>query len=268
MWKYIPRPGEKVPKPRGGRGADFMKIGQGDDGVEVVKTMWMTKTKDSAAALLSRSRLSLPPHQGTSSTSGAASKFIQVGTRVDTEQGDRVESQASGNGSEPNSLEQAKREFTGVRNASEIDANGVPQRNKASGIRAKGKRAAQLQNMTPESMHAQMEAARAKVARWSRSFMIFQFYTVPGRSAVAASVEMLLKGKSDVDNGSSMAESGQPPDDRDEETAERNEGLDETSRRMTSADRRILGWGGIENYYKGKGTPHSCEIIYHLPFIG
>jgi hypothetical protein len=58
------------------------------------------------------------------------------------------------------------------------------------------KKAAQLQHMTPEQMHAQMEAARAKVARWSRSFMIFQFYTVPGQSAVAASVQMLLKTKS------------------------------------------------------------------------
>jgi molybdenum cofactor biosynthesis enzyme MoaA len=46
------------------------------------------------------------------------------------------------------------------------------------------KRSQVLQDQfTPDQMKAQMEAAKAKVARWSRSFMIFQFYTVPGRPA-------------------------------------------------------------------------------------
>jgi hypothetical protein len=47
MWKYIPRPGEKVPKPRGSAGVDGMRIGTGGDGVEVAKTVWMTRTRSS-----------------------------------------------------------------------------------------------------------------------------------------------------------------------------------------------------------------------------
>jgi len=143
MWKYIPRPGEKVPRPRGRGMEDGARIGKGDDGVEVAGRSWITKTQSHREKANLNKR-----EQVTSPTMKEHEQSLQG---------------------------QAKKQF-----------------HQTTSFRVKAAKVLQDQ-FTPEQMKAQMEAAKAKVARWSRSFMIFQFYTVPGLSAVAAAAEEQMR---------------------------------------------------------------------------
>lgn len=74
MWKYIPRPGEKVPKPRGSAGVDGMRIGTGGDGVEVAKTVWMTRTRSSNDRTAAAARSLKSAKENASFADGASSK--------------------------------------------------------------------------------------------------------------------------------------------------------------------------------------------------
>lgn len=249
MWRYIPRPGEKVPKPRELSKIGDVKLGRGEDGLEVAKTLWMTKMKKSAGDGQSRRRTLRDETVERDPASGGNELSGEGGGKLKRKTMNKKKSVKKAGFAQPISLredaEVSRSEFAdGVSPSPSISGPGL---RKDASLRFRVKTASQLTHMTPEHMRAQMAKAQAKVAKWSRSFMIFQFYTVPGHSAVAASVESLLRqasplGRDLVAEGFRVEETG--------DVAQETKDIDEVARKIAGRERMVLGWGGIDNYYK------------------
>ena len=76
----------------------------------------------------------------------------------------------------------------------------------------------------------------------------FQFYSVPGESAVTESVKALLQPADDnaVESFGAYSPAGEAGDGK----KRKRPGLDSVAKKMAGA-RTVLGWGGIENYFRG-----------------
>ena len=247
MWRYIPRPGEKYPRPRvAGAVEDEQRIGRGKKGIKAATAAWLRKIKPSGepSGLLAEVRSIKGTADHLPSRNNASGRASPTGPG------------ASGRQS-PSFL--MSRKLTGGKGSAGafsfkvgLSATLAQARSMDSAALAKLHIAAlkQVSEATPDQMRAQMEAAKARVAKWSRSFMIFQFYSVPGESAVAASVKELLQPSDTSSRGSTDSPGGGSNGGGGDGTsnAKKRPGLDTVAKKMAGA-RTVLGWGGIENYY-------------------
>ena len=246
MWRYIPRPGEKYPRPRvAGAVEDEQRIGRGKKGVKAATAAWLRKIKPSGepSGLLAEVRSIKGTADHLPSRNNASGRASPTGPG------------ASGRQS-PSFL--MSRKLTGGKGSAGafsfkvgFSATLAQARSMDSAALAKLHIAAlkQVSEATPDQMRAQMEAAKARVAKWSRSFMIFQFYSVPGESAVAASVKALLQPSDTSSHGSTGSPGADLKSGGDgTSNARKRPGLDAVAKKMAGA-RTVLGWGGIENYY-------------------
>ena len=247
MWRYIPRPGEKYPRPRvAGAVEDEQRIGRGKKGIKAATAAWLRKIKPSGepSGLLAEVRSIKGTADHLPSRNNASGRASPTGPG------------ASGRQS-PSFL--MSRKLTGGKGSAGafsfkvgLSATLAQARSMDSAALAKLHIAAlkQVSEATPDQMRAQMEAAKARVAKWSRAFLIFQFYSVPGESAVAASVKALLQPSDTSSHGSIGSPGGGSNGGGGDGTsnARKRPGLDTVAKKMAGA-RTVLGWGGIENYY-------------------
>ena len=253
MWRYIPRPGEKYPRLRAAGGeADEVRIGRGKKGVKAATAAWLRRVKpaNDGGGLLAEVR----------SIKGTADHLPSRAA----ESGNAA---ASGSGRQSSSFLMSRKLTTGkgsgafsfkvglsatLAQARSMDANQLAKLHIAT--------LKQVSEATPDEMRAQMEAAKARVAKWSRSFMIFQFYSVPGESAVTESVKALLQPADDNNAAESFgtdSTAGKAGDGK-----RKRPGLDSVAKKMAGS-RTVLGWGGIENYFAAvpKNSPYFTRIL-------
>lgn len=253
MWRYIPRPGEKYPRLRAAGGTtDEARIGRGKKGVKAATAAWLRRVKpaNDGGGLLTEVK----------SIKGTADhlplRAAESGTAA-----------ASGSGRQSSSFLMSRKLTTGkgsgafsfkvglsatLAQARSLDASQLAKLHIAT--------LKQVSEATPDEMRAQMEAAKARVAKWSRSFMIFQFYSVPGESAVTESIKALLQPADDnaVESFGAYSPAGEAGDGK----KRKRPGLDSVAKKMAGA-RTVLGWGGIENYFAAvpKNSPYFTRIL-------
>ena len=167
MWRYIPRPGEKYPRLRAAGGTtDEAHIGRGKKGVKAATAAWLRRVKpaNDGGGLLTEVK----------SIKGTADhlplRAAESGTAA-----------ASGSGRQSPSFLMSRKLTPRARLAR--SRSGWIERHAGAGRSLDASQLAklhiatlkQVSEATPDEMRAQMEAAKARVAKWSRSFMIFSF---------------------------------------------------------------------------------------------
>ena len=252
MWRYIPRPGEKYPRLRAASGTtDEARIGRGKKGVKAATAAWLRRVK--------------PANDGGGLLTEVGS-IKGTADHLPSRAAESGNAAASGSGPQSPSFLMSRKLTAGKGSGAFSFKVGLS----ATLAQARSMDASQLAKLhiatlkqvseaTPDEMRAQMEAAKARVAKWSRSFMIFQFYSVPGESAVVESVKALLQPADDnaVESFGAHSPAGKAGDGK-----RKRPGLDSVAKKMAGA-RTVLGWGGIENYFAAvpKSSPYFTRIL-------